>query len=955
MILPLLLRGRKLLAIVTLVLLVLGAAPRARATHLRAGDIQAKSDTTARPNPLRIFFKMILYTARLGTVTNVREDSVTIFFGDGTSSGKQTILRSTLNPVPIPSSVDTDINVYYFEHTFNAPGNYTVAYVGEKRNGGILNMSQSINQNFYISTNFTIDPPLGINRSPVLTAPAIDQATTNQVFLHNPAAYDADGDSLAYKLLYSQTASDVNTILGPLDNVPDPRMVPNFRYPNDRDAPGVQVAYPGATVGAKSVFTIDVGTGLVVWNAPSSQSIGEYNFAIVVEEWRRVEGAPRRRIGVVIRDMQINVRASTNRRPAVQVPPPLCVVAGTNIVKTITGTDPDNHPVLLFGYGTFAPISFQQTTQGPPVARGTFRWPTECGDVRREPYQFTFKAQDVPGGGETPLIDEKVWQVTVVGPPPQNLQARVTGARALLTWDRYICQQASQILIYRKEGSTNFVPDTCQTGIPAGLGYVRVGAVGASLSAFADDNNGQGLERGKTYCYRIYAVFPLPKGGESLASQEACVTLNGRSSVFTNVTVDRTAASGQITVKWTKPTSSGGFLAPAGYRLFRAPGQSPIAQDFELVTTKSDLNDTTYVDAGLNTVGQAYSYRLEFFSNATDKSNSAVLTETAGPASSVLLAGRTDLASPGNILNWTYAVPWDNSRQPTVIYRRDFTDPNTTFTQIGTVTGTASGGTYTDRGTATAPLRAGQTYCYYVQTTGDYPGADQPKDLINLSQELCIRAVPCTPVLTLRPLNCDSISAAATVAEGPFPPAGFTYSNALTWTLDGNNPAGCSKSVAYYRVFFQPTADAPFALLDSTRTMSYVHAGLTSAAGCYQVQAVDSTQQRSGLSNVACNDNCLFFLMPNIFTPNGDGKNDTFRPKISSPIRRTHFTAFSRWGVKVYESDQNPLIEWSGANNRDNGKAPVLSEGVYFYQAEVEFQDFNNTKRTYKGWVQINR
>jgi len=944
---------RRLATVVVVLLVVLGAATHAQATHLRAGDIQAKTDTTANPNPRRIFFKMILYTARLGTVTNVREDNITIFFGDGTSSGKGAIPRTTKDPVPIPSSVDTDINVYYFEHTFNAPGNYTVSYIGENRNTGILNMSQSGEQTFYISTNLTIDPALGINRSPVLTAPAIDKATTNQVFLHNPAAYDADGDSLAFKLLYSQKTSSIDAVIGSRNNTPDPTQVPNYQYPNIRDAPGVQVAYPGAAVGSKAIFDINVYTGLLVWNAPSSQSIGEYNVAIIVEEWRRVQGAPRRRIGVIIRDMQINVKASTNRRPNVVVPPDLCVVAGTNIVQAITGTDPDNNPVQLFAYGTFPPITFRQTSTGPPTASGTFQWSTSCTDVRREPYQFTFKAQDVPGAGETPLIDEKVWQVTVIGPAPQNLQASVTGARALLTWDRYICQGASQILIYRKENSTNFTHGPCQTGIPASLGYTQVGAVAANLNSFADDNNGQGLVRGKTYCYRIYAVFPLPKGGESIASTEACVTLTGRSAVFTNVTVDRTAASGQMTVKWTKPTSSGGFVAPTGYRLYRAAGQNPDAAAFTLITTKSDLNDTTYVDAALNTAGIAYSYRLEFFSNATTSANSAVLTETTGPASSVLLTGTTDAANPGNVLRWTYTVPWDNSVRPTTIYRRDFT--GTTFTQVGTVTSTATSGTFTDRGTTANPLRSGQTYCYYVRTDGDYTGVDLPKNLVNLSQELCIRAVPCTPVLTLRPLNCDSLSATASNATGPFPPAGFTYTNNLTWTLDGNNPAGCSQSVAYYRIFFQPTIDAAFTLLDSVRTMSYVHRGLASAAGCYRVQAVDSTSQRSALSNDACNDNCLFFLMPNIFTPNGDGINDTFRPKISSPIRRTHVTIFSRWGVKVYESDQYPLIEWSGSNSRDNSKGPTVSEGVYFYQAEVEFQDFKNTKQTYKGWVQINR
>ena len=944
---------RKGLPLLVVALFVCWLLPSwARATHLRAGDIQAKSDTTAAHDPRRIFFKMILYTK---ISAQADQPDATFFFGDGTNSGLNAIKRVG-NGTPVPTSPDTKVNVYYFEHTYNAPGSYLVSFIGENRNKEVRNLADPVGQAFYISTRITIDPALGVNRSPVLTAPAIDQATTNQVYLHSPAAYDADGDSLAYRLQPSQRADSPNNLID-TGREPNPTTVPGFRYPDTYDASGQQVAYPGATVGAKSYFTQDPRTGLIVWNAPSSQSIGEYNFAFIVEEWRRVEGAPRRLIGTVIRDMQIVVKASTNRRPEVQIPANLCVVAGTNIVKTITGTDPDNNPVLLFGYGTFAPITFEQTTPGPPVARGTFRWPTECRDVRREPYQFTFKAQDVPGGGETPLIDEKVWQVTVVGPPPQNLQAlrQGTSSRVILTWDRYICPQASQILVYRKEGSAAFVPDTCQTGIPAGLGYVRVGAVGANLSAFADDNNGQGLERGKTYCYRIYAVFPLPKGGESLASAEACVTIGGNSALLTNVTVDRTATSGQVTVKWTRPSGQLAFVAPAGYRLFRAPGQGvdAAATTFRRVFITSSLTDTVFVDAGRNTLDSAFTYKLEFFSRDNTSPAAPEIRETTAPASSVRLAGQVD-ATGGNVLSWTYNVPWDNTGQPTLVYRRDFT--GTTFTQISTVTSTASGGTYTDRGTAAAPLRAGQTYCYYVQTTGDYPGADQPKNLVNLSQELCIAPVPCTPILTLQAINCDSLS--ANLFTLPATPAGPNqpHTNYLRWRLDGNSPANCNQLVTGYQVYFRPPGAADYQLLATVAQPSYVHTGLSTVAACYQVRAVDSNGQLSAFSNEACNDECQLFLLPNIFTPNGDGTNDTFYPKVTSAIRRTHFTAFSRWGVKVYESDQDPLIHWDGGGSaNERGKGPNLSQGVYFYLAEVEFDDLNRTKRTYKGWVQINR
>jgi len=63
----------------------LGLRPdTAWASHIRAGDIQAKIDTTANPNPRRVFFKMILYTTE-GTGV-VDQPAATIFFGDGTSS-----------------------------------------------------------------------------------------------------------------------------------------------------------------------------------------------------------------------------------------------------------------------------------------------------------------------------------------------------------------------------------------------------------------------------------------------------------------------------------------------------------------------------------------------------------------------------------------------------------------------------------------------------------------------------------------------------------------------------------------------------------------------------------------------------------------------------------------------------------------------------------------------------
>ena len=64
--------------------------------------------------------------------------------------------------------------------------------------------------------------------------------------------------------------------------------------------------------------------------------------------------------------------------------------------------------------------------------------------------------------------------------------------------------------------------------------------------------------------------------------------------------------------------------------------------------------------------------------------------------------------------------------------------------------------------------------------------------------------------------------------------------------------------------------------------------------------------------------------MPNVFTPNGDGKNDEFRVAYRS-LREYHIWVYNRWGKLVYESE-DPAKGWDGTIN---GRAAAA--GAYFY------------------------
>ncbi|WP_139923649.1 gliding motility-associated C-terminal domain-containing protein [Hymenobacter sp. DG01] len=961
--LPLLNRPVRLwLAGLLLLVAWLGTPSSADATHLRAGDIQAKTDTTlpvANRNPRRIFFKMILYTSVTTTGGQLAADEpeVTIFFGDNTNSGLGAIKR--VKKTLIAPNVYR--NVYYFEHTYNAPGNYLVSYLSVNRVAGVQNLTNSVNESFYISTRIILDPILKENRSPVLLAPAIDQASRRQVFLHNPAAYDADGDSLVFLRRESQQAGSPETLVRSNSN-PRPTNASGFRFPDDGFFRAIQVPYAGPPVGVPNdpaIYQQDINTGQIVWNSP--EVVGEYNVAMVVQEWRRIPGAPPRLMGEVVRDMQITVTPSNNLRPTLVVPPDLCVVAGTPIPPVVvTATDPENNRITLEAYGgMIPPATFVQNSQGPPTARGTFNWTPTCDDIRSDPHQVLFKATDQPATGLTPLIDERPLRITVVGPPPQNLRVTPVGNNARLDWDNYLCQNpGAEIRVYRRENESGWTPGPCETGIPASRGYTRIGTINVGSRTFLDDNNGRGLERGKNYCYRIYVEFARPAGGASIASNEACVKVTGRSARLTHVTVDRTSTSdGQITVRWNKPAPTASFNAPAGYLLYRAVGQNPAAGSYTRINQAFGLNDTTWVDTGLNTTENAYSYRLVFFRAATaNASDTTRIRERPAPASSVRIEATPNPLTNSVGLTWTYNVPWDNSRRPTTIYRRL---QNGTFAPVGKVTGTAIGGTFTDQGTTARPLVKGETYCYYVKTNGTYD-ISLPDSLINLSQEQCVSLlpIPCTPILTLKPTNCDSLASRLFDLPATTPATGEIYNNYLSWTLSNQPTADCSRDIVTYIIYYAPSNNEPLkelARVPGTQT-TYVHQGLRSAAGCYAVQAVDANRAVSALSNTECKDNCLLFLLPNIFTPNGDGKNDTFRPKVFSPIERTVVRIYNRWGTKVYESDRDPLINWSGGNvGAESGSGTRVSEGMYFYQAEVEFKDANRTKRTFKGWVQINR
>jgi len=951
----------------------LSVSQKAYATHSRAGEITAKR---VPGNPLAYD---VTYTGYFDIATGKpaadQQTFVLMYFYSGPTDGANAtpVRVDRINALTRDIGNSTTQNVYTTRHVFPSAGNWNISVTIDNRNDGILNLTPlpTNSLNFYVNTSIVINSFVGLNQTPVLLNAPIDIAAVGQRYIHNPGAFDADGDSIAYRLYRPQQSTrrgGLGVVLG-------------YTQPNLTFAPGTTEAGQ-----SPATFSMNPLTGDLIWDAPAMK--GYYNVAFIVEEWR--DGV---KIGEIVRDMQIIVEDARNDRPVLEPLPDICVEAGTLINQTIRATDKNGDRLTLTStsglYQNAALISPSYATFNVPqqgaqnTVTGQLTWQTGCNHIRLEPYDVLFKVEDGPApGAPNPtlfrkLVDMTTLKIRVYGPQPDNLRAvavtDAAGKAFRVTWDSYKCQiPGARVVIYRREGCRAIPTDVCLTGIPAGSGYEEIARVGIGETFYVDNNNNTGLKAGVSYSYRIVVEFPRPGsdinepgyligGGESMASEQVCIEEPLIMPVITNVTIDSTSETrGVITVKWIKPTLPAGASNPVQYKLFRATGLS--GTDFtNIATIDGTINAgsdelVNYIDRNLNTVANAYRYKIEYY--YTQNGNLVKLDETEIASSVRLSQGQAD---PTSIrLNWTANVPWSNDNLVHRVYREDKSRPGTfnriadvavqgpqsyTFTDDGT-------DKYAADGTVNVTIAKDSVFCYKVETVGSYNDSQIKVDpLYNFSQIICISASdttkPCVPVLSIDELNCAEVKRDTYCGQ-------TSFTNNLTWTYPQN--AECDQNIIAYRLYYtRYESDTPTLLKEiaAPASTSFAHEGLTSFAGCYYVTAVNKYGTESAPSNTVCKENCPVIELPNVITPNGDGKNDIFKPlDCPSFVQAVEFKVFNRWGAKVFDT-KDVNINWDGKNNSGN----ELAAGQYYYELTVYFESVQRGGKPaqFKGWVQVLR
>lgn len=216
----------------------------------------------------------------------------------------------------------------------------------------------------------------------------------------------------------------------------------------------------------------------------------------------------------------------------------------------------------------------------------------------------------------------------------------------------------------------------------------------------------------------------------------------------------------------------------------------------------------------------------------------------------------------------------------------------------------------------------GTTYCYRVRTLGTYGAPDILDPIENWSAVRCSTPYddepPCPPVPTV-----DADCAEETVT--------------VTWSVPD-----CAEDIMGYRVYLSDSLDGPLQLLlqiDDPRDTAHVFTAEFlggSIAGCWSVTALDSVlpgpdgdlrRNESAPSDTTCTDNCPFYFLPNIFTPNLDGANDLYRPFPWKFVDSVDFRVYNRWGEEVWRT-RDPNLGWDGLHQATGG---LCADGSYHY------------------------
>ncbi len=581
------------------------------ATHQKAAEI-----TFRHISGYTYHITLVTYT-----YTRTEADRPTLLIHYGYADAYENLTR--IQEIFYPDG-ETKENRYEVRHTFPSPGTYFISMEDPNRNGGVVNMPNSINTPIYIESKLVINPWITpANSSPELLNKPVDQGCLGVPFMHNTGAVDPDGDSLSYRLVACRGVEGTE--------------IAGYHYPD-----------------ASKTLEINPITGDLLWDSP--MSTGEFNIAIAIDEYR--DGM---NVGTIVRDMQIAIQVCENRPPELHVAEELCALVGDTLRIPVKATDPDTADFLeLSARSGILELNSHKIGINPLF--DTLAWVPQHRHVQEQPHPVYFRARD---NGRPNLNTLKTLMIHVRSHAPKWVSITPTFTLMHLQWTPLVDERISGYRIYRTSSeATGITQESCDYGMSDSTYQLIAEIPNNTISVFMDTAVNQHLR----YCYRILAVYK--NGLTTQMSDEICESLLSNTPIIERVSVRNTdVLYGEMDLAWHSPLDFNVIMDSAyvHYVIHRSLGSG----NFQAIDT---VSDTSYIDKNLNTEENLYYYKIELILITSDSTTSIGFS---GDASSIS-ANATGRNRRVNV-QWYSWQPW--KAEGFAIYRKRSWQSN--FDSIG--------------------------------------------------------------------------------------------------------------------------------------------------------------------------------------------------------------------------------------------------------------------------------
>lgn len=549
-----------------------------------------------------------LYIGMYSKNSDVIVDSFRVFLQAGRGEPLEIVRKECVEQVDFCM-----LELFYFDTVtmdpakYSNPSGYYFSWERCCRNNTILNIidPETNGVAFYAEVpNLTIR-----NSLPRFDNLPLSLLCVNNFFAYDFRVIDADGDSLVLSLTeplkgnLDQGRPNSNGSLG--WPVLEPRPYPKITWNGNFGLGNIMNGNPP--------LTINPETGLA--SVTPTQS-GVFVFAIKVDEYRN--GV---KIGEVIRELQYTVsKCSKNAPPSASVAfkdSIFYVYPGQLLSLNFDISDEDGDSVFAEGAG----VIFRSDLVGDPKATLRFNrengklnvnisWKPSCDQISSEPYTSTITVRD----NGCPLPSQSLFNFQVKVDTPPTLE------RPDVFCAERISDDSLQINLGIKKSPEYFAGVILE--LLTDTGWTVLDTIDSPLRQgyrlFAPDN------REVTYCYRAYSIDVCGNAGELTDSFCSTIDIDVPPPV-TQVNHLTVVDDQFIALNW-KQNQASDF---GEYLLSRSKGD----EDFMLIKTFENIDDTFFIDSTAMVDSSQYHYYLQVQDDCED------LSPLSPIASSIFLSG----------------------------------------------------------------------------------------------------------------------------------------------------------------------------------------------------------------------------------------------------------------------------------------------------------------------------